>query len=1801
MYKALLFAMMLALLVGACSDFNTVKIKRTNFEEEIQRAQNLVFTFNKELIGDSSMMNRWDTISYIKFEPSIAGRFMWTSGNELTFSPSGPLPPSTEFKAVPLPIILEKVKKGYSLDEEPVIFHTPYLDVNAINTYWSLSEDPSARIEVRMQVNFNNPVSPLKLKSLLQVVVAGKSQPFIINSNSDGEMIEISIRPDEKDLNEETSGVLIIAAGMPSVGGSIATLKEIKSSFIIPSKDKLEIASVETGFDQGIGVITVNTTQPVQEGNLQTVVSVEPRVEFTTSLESSGFVLKGDFRENQAYTLKVSKDLNSVFGKNLQEEYVETISFGALEPYVGFVEKNAMYLSSKGYRNLAVNIINVPTVRISVFKIFENNIQHYMRMGMNWDYVYDNDEYYDFYGYAFDENYGKAVMSKEIQTRSLPKTGNISLLNIDPDEMQINDQFKGVYLVKVESTDKRWLQDVQILSLSDLGIIVKKGSTQTMVFVNSLRDASPVKAARVDFLSTNNQKLYSAVTDNQGVVVFNNTSQVARGFKLGMISVRNEQDFNFVLLNQSRVETSRFDVGGKNTQETGYDVFIYGDRNLYRPGDSLHVNIIVRTLKWETVRNIPVKIKLITPSGKEMNLIKKQLGSFGAVTASFYVPPHGMTGTYMIEVLSGNNVQLASRRVSVEEFVPDRIKLTVKTDKTIYRPGEQLKVSAVAENLYGTPAINKKFETEVRLTQKQIRPAAFPDYNFSITTKDMPLLSSVMRDGLTDQAGKAEQEIKLPEFKNIGLLAGSVFSTVFDETGRPVNRLNIITIPTQDVYFGVRNQDHWVGTRKPVSFRFVAVNMDGKLVGTAKANVSVTHYRYETVIERGYSRYNYVSQRRETVMLNKVISVNQQGSDFLFTPSRSGEYEVKIAVPGSNNYVSFIFYAYGWNDTDYSSFEVDRDGEITITSDKPGYKTGEKAKLLFKAPFDGQLLVAYEQNDVLEYKYLTLKNKAASLEIPVTSSHLPNIFIDATAFRKTLDEFMPLTVAHGIVSLKVDDPSLKLKVGIKAADKSRSGVKQTITLNTLPNAEVTVAVVDEGILQITDYKSPDPYSWYYAKRALGVGSFDVYGQLYPEMRPSSSVAGGEAFDLARRINPLTNDRVKLISKWSGALKSNASGVVTFPIDIPQFSGALRVMAVAYKDNKFGMAEHTMKVADPIVLSMALPRFLTPGDKVNMSASLTNTTSSTASASIKLEVSGPLAIAGGPTRRASLKPGKEEILQFDITAQNNIGQGEVKLNVQSGGQTYVQTIRIPVRPAAGLQYNTGSGAVKAGSIASFKVLAELMPASTKSKLYLTKSPAGRFLSNLNQLLRYPYGCLEQTVSVAFPQLYFKELIKATGNQQDDFVMDDNPDHNIQQAILKIETMQLYNGGFSLWESGGTPDWWPTAYALHFLGEAQLAGYEINRKVLEGGLGYLEQKVKERELTTYFYYEGSVLKSRTVPRQEIFYSLYVLALNDRPAVSVMNYYKTQLNQLTTESRYLLASSYMLAGDRKSYQAILPRAFGQEKALPVSSGSYGSYLRDLALALNAVLEADRDNPQVGEMTRRLSEEMDKPNQYYSTQENAFTLLAIGKQVKRAMNSSVKAQISYNGKAVNSFSDKDLTINNSLMNSLVSISASGNGMLYYSYELSGIGTKPMKGETDNGLKVRKRFFDRNGRALTSSSFNQNDLVVVEIAAQSIDGRSISNVAITDLLPACFEIENSRLFTEREYTWIKGKNLAEYTDIRDDRITYFATLSKDISYFYYTVRVVGKGRFTVGPVSADAMYDGSYHSYSGSEVVSVK
>ncbi|WP_158546174.1 alpha-2-macroglobulin family protein [Adhaeribacter pallidiroseus] len=1779
---------------------NELQLESKNFTEQIEPAQNLVFVFNKDL-ATPAQLQKWDTAAYIQFTPTVKGRFKWNTPNELVFSPLQPFAPSTDFQAEFTEKLLQHSSEKYPLPKaQSIRFHTPYLDLEEARAFWTQNETNPAELEARLDLNFNYPVVRALLKNRIRVYNGTVELPAEVIPGKTGEAVAVRLKKNAALRDDALPVRVSIAPGLATAGSRYRTKATIEKEVILPSRQNLQISEVTTGVENGEEHIYVATTLPVQTDNISTLIKLEPRVTFTVEEMEGGFMLKGNMPQENTYELTISKNLTGLAGTKMGQDYTHTVSFAAVRPGIGFVNARSVYLSSQGARNIALNINKVPRIKVSIGKIYENNILRALQDGKLYEGEYDEEaeEYHESYAYPVNETNGNVIFEREYDTKNLRKQGNAFLLNLDLNDLDFDSEFKGLYVLTVTSTEQKWLRDSKIIAVSDIGLIAKQGKNDVMVFVNSIREAKELSGVEIRFISTNNQVIYKGTTDQDGVVRFADIDKQAPDFRVGLITARLGADFTYLPYSQTQVNTSRFEVGGKRLNDIPYDAFIYGDRDLYRPGDVIHLNTVVRTPDWKTVAGLPIKLKLLLPNGKEYKSAKAKLNQQGAAETSFTLPAAAVTGSYTVEVYSGNDVLLNSQKIGVEEFISDRLKVTATLNKLSFSAGESVITKLTALNLFGPPAANRNYEVQLSLKKKLFEAKKFSEYLFDIVTSGAVDIQNSVRQGQTNAQGEGQESFTLADYQDVGLLDGSVYATVFDETGRPVNRLAKFEVSTQPVFYGIRDFDEYVSTRQPMRIPLLAVNKTGQPVA-APARVQLVRFTYESVIERSPDEaYNYKSQRKETVVSSRVINIPIGGAPFTFTPVASGDYEIRVLRPGASNYVAQGFYAYGFGDTESTSFEVNNEGEVDITLDKPEYEVGEEAKILFKSPFAGKILVTVERDKVFSYHYLKTDKKAASLTLPIKDTFLPTLYITATALRPVKDNSLPLTVARGFKPVTITQKSTKLEVAITAPETSRSQRTQQIKVNTAPNAEVTLAVVDEGILQLKDYQTPNPYNFFYQKRALEVNAYDLYPFLFPEFTGKRSSFGGDGYDLEKRINPLTSKRVKLVAQWSGHLKTNSNGEATVKVNIPQFSGALRVMAVAYKDNAFGSSEKTVRVADPVVISTALPRFMSPKDTILVPVTLSNTTTRSATASSDLDVTGSLRVVGTTSQPANLAGNSEARVMYKVVAANTIGQAAITVNVKALGESFRNRTDITVRPAASLTKITGSGSLNNTATADIKATHDFLPTSVASRLVISKSPLTQFTDDITYLLQYPYGCLEQTVSTAFPLLYYSDLARALN--QDRQTRTFNPNYLVQEAITKIEAMQQYDGGFTYWPGQTDTHWWTSTYATHFLLEAKKAGYPVNATVLSKVLVYLQRKVKGRAMEEYRFYDAKrQVQSKFIAAHEITYSLYVLSVAGKTDWATMNYYKAKPDLLALDEKYVLASTYALSGNRESFNQLLPPAFTGQTSVRALDGSFYSAMRDRALSLNSLLEADPDNPQVGILARHLSGEL-RSNRWFNTQERAFALLALGKLSRRGQGNAT-AKVYQNGKLIASFTGRPLTITNKLNQGNLSIRGSGQGTLYYFWDVEGISQSGSYKEEDSFLQVRKTFLDRNGNKITGNLFRQNDLVVVRLALQTQDGRSIPNVAITDLLPAGFEIENPRLSSERELTWARDLSVPDHIDIRDDRINIYTTATAKPKYFYYQVRAVSPGTFQMGPVGADAMYNAEYHSYSGGRVVRVR
>jgi alpha-2-macroglobulin len=1784
MKKLLILFISGILLLSNCSE--SIKLSRKGFDDIVPLGGNISFTFNQDMVPQSQI-NIWDTTQYIIFDPPLYGKFKWKSARELVFSPYHYLRPSTMYQARfndALPGLIVE-------NDKPVEFHTPVFELLEMSAYLAKEELKASKTIVRYDFKFNYKVKPSELKEKLKIKIDNQLVHFELLSHELSDKVSVIVEEFNMENNEASTEVLI-AKGLNIMNLSSSRHEISKQAQILDPSD-FQIESVVADHDGFSGTITVNANQDVVAADVKNYILISPSVPFTVSVEGRNILIKSDkFDISKKYEINIKQGLTGTLGGKLKYDYTEEVIFGALNPEIKILDNSAEYLSAGGFRNIEVSIVNVPEAQLIVKKVYKNNLLAYLgnRSYSEGDYYEDeyNDDYYYYYDYGPRDvgNLGDLVFEKTITSSTLPVNNASRLLNLDFKD--IIPDHKGIYVIELRSKDDYWIKARKIVSISDIGLIAKSGKDNMYVFANSIATASPMAKVKVEITGKNNQSLGFVETNNEGFAIFNFKDLPASGYEPALVSATIDNDFNVLPFNRTKITSSRFEIEGKTENLAGYDAYIYGDRDIYRPGETAYISVIMRDDNWKVPAEVPVKIKVLSPNGKVFKNLKKSLNSQGACETELIIPASAPTGSYTIEVYTTTDVYLNSKTIKIEEFVPDRIKVNVGQSANEINLGQQFKLKIEAANLFGPPATNRNYEVQQNIKKSYFYAKNFRNYYFGLKGNDS-YFESELRTGKTDSQGNATEDFIYPEsYMDMGLLTADYFITVFDETGRPVNRFASVQIFTQDKFYGIRLDDYYNRTDRTMKIPVVAVDKNGTALNNVNAQIQVIKHEYRTVLTKSGEYFRYKSEHEEIILENKTVVLNGDKFIYSFTPKTSGRYDIRVSRPGATSYVEQSFYAYGYGSTTSSSFQVNKEGNIDIELDKKSYKVGEKAKVILNTPFSGKVLVTVERNNVNQHFYLETDKRTASFELDIKDEFVPNVYISATLIKPHGESDIPLTVAHGYVPVFVENPSNIIPVKISAVEKSVSKIKQKIRIKSNPNTAITIAAVDEGILQVTGYQSPNPYSFFYRKRALLVNSYNIYPYLFPEISLKTGKEGGDAGDdLKKRINPMTNKRFKLVSFWSGILTTDANGDLEYEIDIPQFSGDIRIMAVAYKGKAFGASSANMKVADPVVISAALPRFLSPRDSVEMSVNLSNTTQEPLNCKLELSLTGPVKLMGPDKQTIQIEANTEKQLYFKLAVDPELGESKIRVMVEANGKKYENETEITVRPPSPLQKVNGSGAIVAGTDKVIEMdLSRFMPKSVDSKLVIGNSPLVQFANSLEYLVHYPYGCVEQTISSAFPQLYYADLTQSISKKANF-----QADENIREAIRKLQLMQLYNGAMSYWPGYGQETWWGSAFAAHFLIEAKRAGYDVDDSMLEKLMEYLKGQIKDKNTVSYWY-NGT--KNKKIAPKELAYSLYVLALNGDAKISTMNYYKSRMDLLSLDSKYLLAASYALAGDKNKFRQVLPVEFSGEESKPVFGGSFHSPIRDQALALDVLLQVEPENQQIGMMAKHLSEKL-KTQTYLSTQERVFALLALGKIARQTVGSKISAQVLSNNQKISDYENKTLVLNtDKLGKGPISLKTKGKGNLYYFWEAEGISMDGSYLQEDKYMKVRKSFFDRFGKPILNNQFRQNDLIVIKISIQGSYNTLIDNVVISDILPAGFEIENPRITSVPGLEWIKDKSFPVYTDVRDDRINLFVSVNNTIANYYYVVRAVTPGTFQMGPVGADAMYNGEYHSYHG-------
>ena len=1797
--RALPLAIILLSLASCTSDKSSLRVTSGLPAGTVPSAKGtFIVTFSKAVVSPDST-NIWTDTPYIEFTPPIQGKYSWQDTARLVFSPDGLLPGDTRFRArlnTPLLTRLSGTTSFEGADE--FTFSTESFALRKAEFFYDRIGE-KRKVGIKANLEFTYVVIPSELQKYIRVFIDKEPVKTVrVMSADNSSIIPLEIGTLEQ-FDKEHEIEVTFTEGLISPETNTHIKIEQLFVFKLPKLEELKIYGHEFGFDGTNSWIRITTSQEVDLSTAKTFFTIDPVRELSMEGDGRSITLRGKLEPGSSFHIMLKKGLESVLGGKTQHDYEADIMIGNVKPSFRFSSESGTYLLLGGQKTIEVKTVNLTRLTVRVSQVFQNNLVFFLDQGRYYDYDYDY--YDDGGGYRrkyryYVGNYGRQL---DYDTLEIAGVSNREVKTQFGLAKYLNTGYRGFYVVEIANPAEAWRATSKLVSVSDIGLIVKGSEREVLVFATSLETNSPVRNARVSLISTNNQVIANTTTDGDGVARFSNFREAKKDFNLKLVTAETDDDFNFINLADHRVETSRFDVAGKRDAQRVYDTYLYGDRNIYRPGETVFISGIVRDLTNDVPVQLPVRLKAFNPAGTLVAEQQHSLNEQGSFETNYQTTSTAQSGEYRFELYTGNNLYLSSYKVSVEDFVPDRLKVQLTASKESAKPGEKIKYELLALNFFGPPAAGRSWEFEGSFDILPYISKAFPSFRFSDDAARNYSANPDIFNGTTDDNGKATVEFSVPNnVTSTGLLRARARIAVFDESGRPVYQIAQTTIYPKDYYIGILNKgSYYVSPNTPQRVELVTLDQNDKPIDGFSVKIDIVRFEWHSVLRQhqGTGTLRYVSERREVPVRSDVITLGKKPVEYTYAVDRSGEYVVRVSKPDGMGYNQFGFYSYSWGTTDITSFEIDPEARVEMVFDKKTYTPGEKAKVLFQTPFSGTMLVTVERNGVLSYRYLNVVGNSASLEIPIEEQFLPNVYVSAVLFRKIKEQSIPLLAGHGFAPIMVEKKSNEITVLIESPEKIRPKTKQRITVHTVAEKDVlvTVAAVDEGICQVKNYKTPDPYAYFYERKALETETFDFFKALIPEPekngRASSSVGGGDDEAVAKRVNPLGVQRFKPLAIWSGILRTNSAGQVEVTLDVPEFSGQLRLMAVAYKGDRFGLAQKGMKVADPVVITPALPRFLSPDDSLTMPINAFNTTDKPVKLTFTVETSGGL-VAMAKNAELQLEPNQERLVNVRMRSTNQIGKATVRVTTTAFGEKLESLTELPIRPVSPFVADGITGFVDEEKPVTHEIEDVYLTYGRRAFITLSPFPVVNFARQLKYLVGYPHGCLEQTVSKAFPQIYLRDVATLLDPS---ILNSGSPSYFVNEAITKVTAMQVHDGSFSYWPGGGHSNDWTTVYATHFLLEAKKAGYAVPEATLKAALNAIATISRSKRTQDYYYHHTQRVVVKRIADKSSVYGLYVLALGGVPEKSVMNFYRSEKSLLTTDTQFLLAGAFALSGDRRTFNELLPPQFITEDPRRTTGDNFDSPIRANALILNILLETDLNNAAIARYMDYLSGVYQR-SYWYSTQDAAFTMLAFGKAARMASSTKASGTVRVGDKE-HPYKGGNQKIDLNPFGKKVTITVQGDGRVYYSLVVEGIRTDGKVRAEDKNLQIRREFYNRAGEPANLASMRQNDLVVVKLTVNSsVD--LLENVAISDLLPAGFEIENPRLTETTNYAFIKNASMPEYMDIRDDRINLYTSFrgGRRQQVFYYLVRAVTQGTFQYAPVVAEAMYNADYYSAHG-------
>ena len=1602
--------------------------------------------------------------------------------------------------------------------------------------------------------------------------------------------------------------------------------------FAIPGKDNFKIVEVKIG-DENNQSVHINFSDPIKKDqNFSGLVALETANNLRYGVDGNVLKVFSDIALDGKLLLEVFQGIENTDGFKMKKGYAAKITFEQIKPEVRFVKSGTILPSSN---NLKVNFeaANLSKVDVKVYRIFENNVLQFLQ---------DNqlNGNYDLRKVALPiakktlelttnklANYKKwNTYSIDLSTLIKPEQGAIYRVEMtikksyslykcdasaedepeeiteeekDSEEMSEYDSYDYDYYdydynwnEKDNPCDRSFYSNKKIATnilATDLGVIAKRGENNSYFFaVNNIVTTEPVSGATIDLYSFQKQKLASFTTDGDGVV---HTTLDKKAF---FAIIKKDNNTTYVKLDDgSSQSVSSFNVDGEALQK-GLKGFIYGERGVWRPGDTIYLSFLLNDKSSRLPNTHPIKLKLTDPNGKVVYQKVQQYSTLNHYRFAFSTQQNAPTGNYEAVISVGGARFYKS--VKIETIKPNRLRIKNGFEGKTLSAFHQNNATVNVAWLHGAIAKDLKLEMQAKFTQQKTEFKNYSKYIFDDPSRKFSTEEVNIYSGKIDETGKANVSIQ-PRLQSQapGMLKAAFITKVYENGGDFSTDVITASYSPFQTYVGVKvpepNKYGMLETDKSNPFDVITVDENGHPKAVRNLEVKVYKVDWRWWWDASDDLSNYSSSTTNTPFYSQTLNTDSSGKarfQFKADEDEWGRYLVRVTDPnGGHSAGETVMIDWpSWSGKTRNATGAEAK-MLVFSSNKEKYNVGEKAIISFPSSEGSRALISLENgSQVVQTLWAKTKKGETQVEIPITDKMAPNVYIHITLLQPhaSTKNDSPIRL-YGIIPIEVVDKNTVLEPQIVMPAVLKPEQKTTVKVSEKNGKAMTytIAIVDEGLLDLTRFKTPNAWNSFYAREALGVKTWDVYddviGAYGGKVNQIFSIGGDE--DLGGGAAKKAN-RFKPVVIYLGPFSLAKGQTKAHNITIPKYVGSVRTMVIAgnAETSAYGSVEKATPVRNPLMILASLPRKVSPGEKVTLPVTVFAMEKHVKNVSLQLTTNNGFRVIGSSKQAMSFANPDEKIAYFDLEVGQLTGIGKVTVVATSGKEKASFDVELDIMNPNPVTQDYKELILEPNSSGTIDWNAFGVAGTNKAKLEVSAFPSMDFNKRLDYLIQYPHGCLEQTTSSVFPQLYLADIADIDANRKAKI------QKNVTAGIQKLSQFQVANGGFAYWQGQQNPDDWSTSYVGHFLIEAERKGYALPANVKKQWISYQSKMAKQ-----WRYYEGY---HNDFPQA---YRLYTLALAGSPDLSSMNRLR-ETSGISNETKLRLAATYALSGQKNVGLALLNQSQIDQEQQYGYYYYYGSSERNRAMALETLLLLGRKG-EAFTMANKLAKNMSS-NQWMSTQTTAYCLYSMSKFALQNGTKGIDVTFTSKGKSeaiktAKTFADRTLQVSNN--GNSVTIKNNKNTTLYVKVISSGILPIGQEQTEQRGLATDIIFRDRKGNVINVGSLSQGTEFVAEVTVANMKGESVENVALTQIIPSGWEIVNTRFTDYGNF----AENKVDYTDIRDDRTNFYFTLkSNETKTFKILLNASYLGKYYLPGVQCEAMYDNSYFARTHGQWINV-